>query len=149
MARTTYDARLDKVQVTYDESLTRRSSKTTRREALSEADAIIEAEGSTLDVNRESESRVDVTYLPSLNNIMNSAYAVIDCEMRRLGRSSASTGLDNLQSRHLGVLTRSLVQLAQLEMGIREQNELDAVSDERLLELSSEAYKRLAEKGKP
>ena len=149
MARTTYDARLDKVQVTYDESLTRRSSKTTRREALSEADAIIEAEGSTLDVNRESESRVDVTYLPSLNNIMNSAYAVIDCEMRRLGRSSASTGLDNLQSRHLGVLTRSLVQLAQLEMGIREQNELDAVSDERLLELSSEAYKRLAEKGRP
>jgi hypothetical protein len=79
---------------------------------------------------------------------MNSAYAVIDCEMRRLGRSSASTGLDNLQSRHLGVLTRSLVQLAQLEMGIRDQNELDAVSDERLLELSSEAYKRLAEKGK-
>ena len=148
MARTTYDARLDKVQVTYDKSLTRRSSKVVRSDALSEADVIIEEEGSTLDVNRDSSTRVDVTYLPSLNNIMNSAYAVIDCEMRRLGRSSASTGLDNLQSRHLGVLTRSLVQLAQLEMGIREQNELDAVSDERLLELSSEAYKRLAEKGK-
>lgn len=149
MAKTRYDARLDKVQVTYDESLTRRSSKVVRADALSEADVIIEEEGSTLDVNRDSSSRVDVTYLPSLNNIMNSAYAVIDCEMRRLGRSSASTGLDNLQSRHLGVLTRSLVQLAQLEMGIREQNELDAVSDERLLELSSEAYKRLAEKGNP
>lgn len=148
MAKTRYDARLDKVQVTYDESLTKRSSKVVRSGALSEADVIIEEEGSTVEVNRDSATRVDVTYLPSLNNIMNSAYAVIDCEMRRLGRSSASTGLDNLQSRHLGVLTRSLVQLAQLEMGIREQNELEAVSDERLLELSSEAYKRLAEKGK-
>ncbi len=148
MARTRYDARLDKVQVTYDESLTKRSSKAIRKDALSEADVIIEEEGSTVEVNRDSATRVDVTYLPSLNNIMNSAYSVIDCEMRRLGRSSASTGLDNLQSRHLGVLTRSLVQLAQLEMGIREQNELEAVSDERLLELSSEAYKRLAEKGK-
>ena len=141
MAKKIFDAK--KLAIKYDEALTKKSSKFVRREILAEADTLIESEGSTVEVNRVISSQVDVTYLPSLHGIMTNTYSVIDGEIRRLLRSSGSTGLDNFQSRHLGTLTRSLCQLAQLEMGIREQNELEYMPDDKLQELADRAFKRL------
>jgi len=143
-----FDVRLDKAAALHEEASTTRPSKLVRREALDEADSIIEAEGSLVDVNRNASSQIDVTYLPSLHGIFANVYTIIDSEMRHLSRCSSSTGLDNLQSRHFGVLTRSICQIAQLEMGIREQSEVDSIPDDKLKELVSRAYKRMHEEGK-
>jgi hypothetical protein len=132
-----------KLAIKYDEALTSKPSKFARREILDQADEMIAAEGSTVEVNRDLAEQLDVSYLPSLHGIMTNTYSVIDSEMRRLMRSSTSSGLDNFQSRHLGTLTRSLCQLAQLEMGIREQNELEYMPDDKLQDLADRAFKRL------
>jgi|TARA_Y100000310_G_C20597416_1_gene771224 hypothetical protein len=144
MAKKIFDAK--KLAVKYDEALTKRPSKLVRREVLAEADELIEVEGSTVEVNRNISSAVDITYLPSLHSIMTNTYSVIDGEVRRLLRSSNGSGLDNFQSRHLGTLTRSLCQLAQLEMGIKEQNELEYMADDKLQELADRAFKRIGGK---
>lgn len=141
VAKKIYDAK--KLAVKYDEALTSKPSKFARREILEEADNLIAAEGATVEVNRDATKQLDVTFLPSLHGIMTNTYSVIDSEMRRLLRTSISSGLDNLQSRHLGTLTRSLCQLAQLEIGIREQNELEYMPDDKLQDLADKAFKRL------
>ena len=141
MAKNIFDAK--KLAVKYDEALTSKPSKFARKEILQQADELIEAEGTTVEVNKSAISQLDVTYLPSLHGIMTNTYTLIDSEMRRLLRSSVSTGLDNFQSRHLGTLTRSLCQLAQLEMGIREQNELEYMPDDKLQDLADKAFKKL------
>ena len=141
MAKKIFDAK--KLAVKYDEALTSKPSKFARKEILQQADELIEAEGTTVEVNKSAISQLDVTYLPSLHGIMTNTYTLIDSEMRRLLRSSVSTGLDNFQSRHLGTLTRSLCQLAQLEMGIREQNELEYMPDDKLQDLADKAFKKL------
>ena len=141
MAKKIFDAK--KLAVKYDEALTSKPSKFARKEILQQADELIEAEGTTGEVNKSAISQLDVAYLPSLHGIMTNTYSVIDSEIRRLMRASASSGLDNFQSRHLGTLTRSLCQLAQLEMGIREQNELEYMPDDKLQELADVAFKKL------
>lgn len=141
MAKKIFNAK--KLAIKYDEALTSKPSKFARREILDQADEMIAAEGSTVEVNRDLAEQLDVSYLPSLHGIMTNTYSVIDSEMRRLMRSSTSSGLDNFQSRHLGTLTRSLCQLAQLEMGIREQNELEYMPDDKLQDLADRAFKRL------
>ena len=141
MAKKIFDAK--KLAVKYDEALTSKPSKFARKEILQQADELIEAEGTTVEVNKSAISQLDVTYLPSLHGIMTNTYTLIDSEMRRLLRSSVSSGLDNFQSRHLGTLTRSLCQLAQLEMGIREQNELESMPDDKLQDLADKAFKKL------
>ena len=141
MAKKIFDAK--KLAVKYDEALTSKPSKFARKEILAQADELIAAEGATVEVNKTAISQLDVSFLPSLHGIMTNTYSVIDSEVRRLMRSSQSSGLDNFQSRHLGTLTRSLCQLAQLEMGIREQNELEYMPDEKLQDLADKAFKRL------
>ena len=141
VAKKIFDAK--KLAVKYDEALTSKPSKFARKEILEQADELIAAEGATVEVNREAVQQLDVAYLPSLHGIMTNTYSVIDSEVRRLMRASVSSGLDNFQSRHLGTLTRSLCQLAQLEMGIREQNELEYMPDDKLQELADRAFKKL------
>ena len=141
MAKKIFDAK--KLAVKYDEALTSKPSKFARKEILQQADELIEAEGTTVEVNRSAASQLDVTFLPSLHGIMTNTYSLIDSEMRRLLRSSASSGLDNFQSRHFAALTRSLCQLAQLEMGVREQNELEYMPDDKLQDLADKAFKKL------
>jgi len=141
MAKKIFNAK--KLAIKYDEALTSKPSKFARREILEQADELIAAEGSTVEVNRDLPAQLDITFLPSLHGIMSNTYSVIDNEVRRLLRSSSSSGLDSFQSRHLGMLTRSLCQLAQLEMGVREQNELEYMPDEKLQTLADKAFKRL------
>jgi len=138
----TVDMRLNKAAVKYDIAVTERPSSADRKEALAEADIIIEEEGATVEVNRNAASQIDVTYLPSLHSIFSNTYTIIDSEMRHLARCSSGTGLDNLQSRHFGVLTRSLCQLAQLEMGIKEQSNYESIPDEDLEDIVLKALER-------
>jgi len=141
MAKRYYDAK--KLAVKYDEALTSEPSKFARKEILDRADELIAEEGATVEINQATPSNLVVSLLPSLHGIMTNTYSVIDSEIRRLLRSSGQSGLDNYESKHLAVLTRSLCQLANLEMGIREQNELEYLSDDKLMDEADKAFKRL------
>ena len=56
--------------------------------------------------------------------------------------------MDKADSQHFGQLTRSICQLANLEHGIREQNQLEQMSDDDLKRLADIAYKKLEGKSK-
>ena len=81
--------------------------------------------------------------------MMENMYTIIDAETRRLMRQTVSGGgMDKGDSQHFGQLTRSICQLANLEHGIREQNQLDQISDDELKRLADIAYKKLQGKSK-
>ena len=146
MSRKIFNA--GKLKVRYDEaSLKGAAGKQDREELLAQADQDIEAEGAFVEINREAQALIDVNILPSLHSMMENMYTIIDAETRRLMRQTVSGGgMDKGDSQHFGQLTRSICQLANLEHGIREQNQLDQMSDEELKRLADIAYKRL--KGK-
>ena len=146
MSRKIFNA--GKLTVRYEEaSLKGAAGKQDREELLTQADKDIEDEGAFVEINREVQSLIDPHLLPSLHSMMDSMYTIIDAETRRLMHQTVSGGgMDKGDSQHFGQLTRSICQLANLEHGIREQNQLDQMSDEELKRLADIAYKRL--KGK-
>jgi len=147
VARKIFDARSKRLAIQYDKSLSSGSSPSNliKNEALDKLDALIEEEGAAVEINREisSTAKLDISLLPSLHGIMSNTYSVIDNEIRRLQRTSSAEGLAPAQSKHLAVLTRSLCQLANLELGIREQSNLDYLPDEQLMNEADRAFKRL------
>lgn len=148
MSRKIFNA--GKLKVRYDEaSLKGAAGKQDREELLAQADQDIEAEGAFVEINREIESLIDPHLLPSLHSMMDNMYTIIDAETRRLMRQTVSGGgMDKGDSQHFGQLTRSICQLANLEHGIREQNQLDQISDDELKRLADIAYKKLQGKSK-
>jgi len=146
MARKIFNA--GKLQVRYEDAATKGSAgKQEREELLTQADQDIEAEGAFVEINSEAQALIDINVLPSLHSMMDSMYTIIDAETRRLMRQTVSGGgMDKGDSQHFGQLTRSICQLANLEHGIREQNQLDHMSDDELKRLADIAYKKL--KGK-
>ena len=96
-----------------------------------DAEALIHR-GQQVVPNRKA-SMLDVRVLPSIHGIMGNLYQTIDAESRRLGRiATTGTGLDKGDSLHLGQLTRSLVQLANMEHGLAEVSALESMTDEEL-----------------
>tara|TARA_R110000744_G_scaffold99397_1_gene191882 strand:+ start:202 stop:648 length:447 start_codon:yes stop_codon:yes gene_type:complete len=148
MSRKIFNA--GKLKVRYDEaSLKGAAGKQDREELLAQADQDIEAEGAFVEINREAQALIDVNILPSLHSMMENMYTIIDAETRRLMRQTVSGGgMDKGDSQHFGQLTRSICQLANLEHGIREQNQLDQISDDELKRLADIAYKKLQGKSK-
>ena len=134
-----------KLQVRYDDAATKGAAGQQDRTALlAQADRDIEAEGAFVEINRDATQLIDVHVLPSLHNMMENVYTIIDAETRRLMRQTVSGGgMDKADSQHFGQLTRSLCQLANLEHGIREQNNLEQMSDDELKRLADIAYKKL------
>ena len=139
-----------KLQVRYEDAATKGSAgKQEREELLTQADQDIEAEGAFVEINSEAQALIDINVLPSLHSMMDSMYTIIDAETRRLMRQTVSGGgMDKADSQHFGQLTRSICQLANLEHGIREQNQLDHMSDDELKRLADIAYKKLKGKSK-
>ena len=148
MARKIFNA--GKLQVRYEDAATKGSAgKQEREELLTQADQDIEAEGAFVEINSEAQALIDINVLPSLHSMMDSMYTIIDAETRRLMRQTVSGGgMDKADSQHFGQLTRSICQLANLEHGIREQNQLDHMSDDELKRLADIAYKKLKGKSK-
>tara|TARA_R110002110_G_scaffold292886_5_gene506916 strand:+ start:1177 stop:1623 length:447 start_codon:yes stop_codon:yes gene_type:complete len=148
MSRKIFNA--GKLQVRYEDAATKGSAgKQEREELLSQADQDIEDEGAFVEINSEAQALIDINVLPSLHSMMDSMYTIIDAETRRLMRQTVSGGgMDKGDSQHFGQLTRSICQLANLEHGIREQNQLDHMSDDELKRLADIAYKKLKGKSK-
>jgi len=148
MSRKIYNA--GKLQVRYDTAASKGAAgKQDREELLAQADQDIEAEGAFVEINRDARDLIDVNILPSLHSMMENMYSIIDAETRRLMRQTVSGGgMDKADSQHFGQLTRSICQLANLEHGIREQNQLEQMSDDDLKRLADIAYKKLEGKSK-
>ena len=148
MSRKIYNA--GKLQVRYEKAASKGAAgKQEREELLTQADRDIEDEGAFVEINRDAEELIDIQVLPSLHSMMENMYSIIDAETRRLMRQTVSGGgMDKVDSQHFGQLTRSICQLANLEHGIREQNQLDQMSDDELKRLADIAYKKLKGKSK-
>ena len=148
MSRKIYNA--GKLQVRYDKAASKGAAgKQDREELLAQADQDIEAEGAFVEINRDARDLIDVNILPILHSMMENMYSIIDAETRRLMRQTVSGGgMDKADSQHFGQLTRSICQLANLEHGIREQNQLEQMSDDDLKRLADIAYKKLEGKSK-
>ena len=148
MSRKIFNA--GKLQVRYDEAASKGAAgKQDREELLAQADRDIEDEGAFVEINRDARDLIDVNILPSLHSMMENMYSIIDAETRRLMRQTVSGGgMDKADSQHFGQLTRSICQLANLEHGIKEQNQLEQMSDDDLKRLADIAYKKLKGKSK-
>ena len=107
----------------------------------------LEIEGKEVEINREI-SKVEVSLLPSLHSMMSSSYSIIDEELHRLRGRAKVRGLDALDGKNFALLTNSLVKLANLEMNIREQSELETLDDEKIHALAAEVLaKQIGGKG--
>jgi len=107
----------------------------------------LELEGKEVEINKEI-SKVEVSLLPSLHSMMSSSYSIIDEELHRLRGRAKVRGLDALDGKNFALLTNSLVKLANLEMNIREQSELETLDDEKIHALAAEVLaKQIGGKG--
>lgn len=102
----------------------------------------LHAEASEMVVNDNLKS-VDVVFLPSVHRMVNNSYAVIESEVRRLLRASnLGGGLDKSQTAQFERYVSSLVRLANLERSVRDDSEVEAMSDE---ELTTKVIEKLSE----
>ena len=99
---------------------------------------------------RMNAQPVEARYLPRLADIQQNIYAVLESESRKLADSSVRSYHETLSAEEvklLGVVTRSLCQLGDLERGLRQNDQLSSMSDEDLQRLAGEAFKQLETKG--
>ena len=112
-----------------------------------EEEQALEIEAKEVEINKEL-SKVEISLLPSLHSMMSSGYSIIDEELHRLKGKAKTRGLDAADGKNFALLTNSLVKLANLEMNIREQSELETLDDEKIHTLAAEVLaKQLGDKG--
>ena len=136
---------------TVSDSKTRKKSKTplsinydTIRMEESQS---LEIEAKEVEINQEL-TQVEISLLPSLHSMMSSSYSIIDEELHRLRGKAKTRGLDTADGKSFALLTNSLVKLANLEMNIREQSELETLDDEKIHTLAAEVLaKQIGGKG--
>ena len=122
-------------------------SKQDKANLAEDVDAALETEAAGLKMNAvPGEAR----YLPRLADIQQNIYAVLESESRKLADASTRRYHETLSAEEvklLGVVTRSLCQLGDLERGLRQNDQLSSMSDEDLQRLAGEAFKQLETKG--
>ena len=112
-----------------------------------EEEQSLEIEAKEVEINKEL-SKVEISLLPSLHSMMSSGYSIIDEELYRVIGKAMTRGLDAADGKNFALLTNSLVKLANLEMNIREQSELETLDDEKIHTLAAEVLaKQIGGKG--
>jgi|TARA_R100000656_G_scaffold11962_1_gene12602 hypothetical protein len=107
----------------------------------------LEIEAKEVEINQDL-NQVEISLLPSLHSMMSSSYSIIDEELHRLRGKAKTRGLDTADGKSFALLTNSLVKLANLEMNIREQSELETLDDEKIHTLAAEVLaKQIGGKG--
>lgn len=112
-----------------------------------DVDAALETEANSIKMNA---TPVEARYLPRLADIQQNIYSVLESESRKLADASLRRYHETLSAEEvklLGVVTRSLCQLGDLERGLRQNDQLSSMSDEDLQRLAGEAFKQLETKG--
>lgn len=105
-------------------------------------DSSLEQSGKLVRVNRDLASRVQVEVLPCIHGMINSSYSVIRSETDRLALKAAHSQLNSQDIRSFERLTASLVRLANLELNVKDQSDLDMESDETIRKLAKAAMGR-------
>lgn len=75
---------------------------------------------------------ITVETMPSVHAMLHNAYSVIDVELRRLGRVAQLEGLSKTETNQFERYAAAMCKLVGLEHDIRDNSELDAMSDEAL-----------------
>ena len=122
-------------------------SKQDKANLAEDVDAALETEASSIKMNAVP---VEARYLPRLADIQQNIYAVLESESRKLADASVRNYHDTLSAEEvklLGVVTRSLCQLGDMERGLRQNDQLSSMSDDDLQRLAGEAFKQLETKG--
>jgi len=121
-------------------------SKQDKANLAEDVDAALETEAAAIKMNAVP---VEARYLPRLADIQQNIYSVLESESRKLADASLrrydTLGAEEVKL--LGVVTRSLCQLGDLERGLRQNDQLSSMSDEDLQRLAGEAFKQLETKG--
>ena len=122
-------------------------SKQDKANLAEDVDAALETEASSIRMNA---APIEARYLPRLADIQQNIYSVLESESRKLADASVRNYHETLSAEEvklLGVVTRSLCQLGDLERGLRQNDQLSSMSDEDLQRLAGEAFKQLETKG--
>lgn len=122
-------------------------SKQDKANLAEDVDAALETEASSIKMNA---TPVEARYLPRLADIQQNIYSVLESESRKLADASIRNYHETLSAEEvklLGVVTRSLCQLGDMERGLRQNDQLSSMSDEDLQRLAGEAFKQLETKG--
>ena len=122
-------------------------SKQDKANLAEDVDAALETEASSIKMNA---TPVEARYLPLLADIQQNIYSVLESESRKLADASVRNYHETLSAEEvklLGVVTRSLCQLGDMERGLRQNDQLSSMSDEDLQRLAGEAFKQLETKG--
>ena len=122
-------------------------SKQDKANLAEDVDAALETEASSIKMNAVP---VEARYLPRLADIQQNIYSVLESESRKLADASVRNYHETLSAEEvklLGVVTRSLCQLGDMERGLRQNDQLSSMSDEDLQRLAGEAFKQLETKG--
>jgi len=122
-------------------------SKQDKANLAEDVDAALETEAAAIKMNAVP---VEARYLPRLADIQQNIYSVLESESRKLADASLRRYHETLSAEEvklLGVVTRSLCQLGDLERGLRQNDQLSSMSDEDLQRLAGEAFKQLETKG--
>jgi len=122
-------------------------SKQDKANLAEDVDAALETEAGSIKMNAVP---VEARYLPRLADIQQNIYSVLESESRKLADASLRRYHETLSAEEvklLGVVTRSLCQLGDLERGLRQNDQLSSMSDEDLQRLAGEAFKQLETKG--
>ena len=111
-----------------------------------DVDAALVTEASSIKMNA---TPVEARYLPRLADIQQNIYSVLESESRKLADAMRNyhETLSAEEVKLLGVVTRSLCQLGDMERGLRQNDQLSSMSDEDLQRLAGEAFKQLETKG--
>jgi len=122
-------------------------SKQDKANLAEDVDAALATEAGSIKMNAQP---VEARYLPRLADIQQNIYSVLESESRKLADASVRRYHETLSAEEvklLGVVTRSLCQLGDLERGLRQNDQLSSMSDEDLQRLAGEAFKQLETKG--
>lgn len=116
-------------------------SRTDSRAAKVQRGEDLAAEAKNIQINSKIAEHAIAT-LPSVHTMLHNSYAIIDSELRRLGRQSHRGGLDRTETGQFEKYASSLVRLVKMEHEVRDNSSLDAMSDK---ELTEEVVKKLKE----
>ena len=113
-----------------------------------DVDAALETEATSIKMNAVP---VEARYLPRLADIQQNIYSVLESESRKLADASLRRYHETLSAEEvklLGVVTRSLCQLGDLERGLRQNDQLSSMSDEDLQRLAGKPSSNWRPRGK-
>ena len=116
-------------------------SRTDSRAVKAQRGEDLAAEAKNIAINSRIAEQAIAT-LPSVHTMLHNSYAIIDTEIRRLGRQSHRGGLDRADTAQFEKYAASLVRLVKMEHEVRDNSSLDAMSDK---ELTEEVVKKLQE----